>query len=397
MHVHTTSCRTDSFPLFLALGVTTIRDCAGDPAHILAMRDSVAAGEVTGPRMFSMGATLDGSPATWAVPPNPAQLYELHDEAEARAAAERLLDMGVDGLKLYARLPPDLVAAVTSVAKDRVPTTGHLSRTTATEAVERGITCLEHVHAGIYQDVVRPEDRHAPESGNGVMPNYWNWLAKGWARADLSAEHVRRFVDLLVERDTSLCATQVMITGGLLTEEAAEEPGLVYLPAHMRERHDPENARRYWLERRRAAAEAGQPVDFDAGEVQAARSNQLQFIKMAADAGVRLVIGTDVGGATMQVPGFSMHREMALHEEAGMSPAEVLHAATGAAAEALWKDADLGTIAPGKLADVIVVEGDALADLSAVRNVVTVLRDGVPFEAAALLDEAREVAAAASG
>ena len=65
--------------------------------------------------------------------------------------------------------------------------------------------------------------------------------------------------------------------------------------------------------------------------------------------------------------------------------------------EALWKDADLGTITPGKLADVIVVEGDALADLSAVRNVVTVLRDGVPFEAAALLDEAREVAAAASG
>ena len=392
MHVHTGLCREESFPLFLALGVTAIRDCAGDPAEILPLRDRVASGELVGPRMFSMGPVLDGSPPTFS-PPNPAGLRELRSVDEARATAEELVALGVDGLKLYATLPPDRAAAILEVARGRVPTTGHLSRTTSTQAIEAGITCLEHTHASLYQDIVQPEDRHPADGGNGVMPNYWNWLSGGWARADLDAPHVRRFVELMAGRDVSLCATLIMMTGGMVTEEAAEEPGLAYLPGHMRERHLPENARRGWAERRAAGVAAGLPLQNVPVVNDQTRAKQLDFVRRAHEAGVRLAIGTDVGGASMQVPGFSMHREMAMHHEAGIPAHEVLQAATRACAEALWQQAELGTIEPGKLADLVVVDGDPLADLDAARNVVTVVANGVAHDAAALLEQARAVAA----
>ena len=388
MHVHTSLCGEESFPLFLALGVTTIRDCAAEPTQLLPLRDRVASGDVVGPRIFSMGPILDGSPPTFSPPP-PAGLRELGSEREARAAAAAVIESGADGLKLYARLPPPLAAAALEVARGRVPTTGHLSRTTAREAVRAGISCLEHVHASLYQDVVRPEDRHAADSGNGVMPNYWNWLAGGWARADLDAPHVREFLELLVERDVSLCATLIMMTGGMVTEEAAEEPGLSYLPAPMRERHLPANARRAWEERRAAGARAGLPLQHTDVVNTQTRAQELDFVRRAHEAGVRLVIGTDVGGASMQVPGFSMHREMAIHHEAGIPAADVIGAATRAAAEALWRQSDLGTIEPGKLADIVVVDGDPLTDLDAARRVVAVVANGVPHDPEVLLDQAR--------
>ena len=393
MHVHAALCGEESLPLFLALGVTTIRDCAAEPSWLLPLRDRVARGEVMGPRIVSMGPVLDGSPPTFSPAP-PSGLRELRDEAEARAAAEAVIESGADGLKLYARLPPPLAAAVLDVARGRVPTTGHLSRTTAAEAARAGITCLEHVHASLYQDVVREEDRHPAEAGNGVMPNYWNWVAGGWARADLDAPHVRALLELLSERDVSLCATLVMMTGGMVTEEAAEEPGLAYLPAAMRERHLPENARRAWEERRAQGARAGLPLQHTDVVTTQTRAKELDFVLRAHEAGVRLVVGTDVGGASMQVPGFSMHREMALHHEAGIPAADVLGAATRAAAEALWREHDLGTVEPGKLADLVVVDGDPLARLEAARDVVTVVSNGVPHDAAALREQARARAGA---
>ena len=392
MHVHTSLCGEESFPLFLALGVTTIRDCAAEPSELLPLRGRVASGDVVGPRIVSMGPILDGSPPTFSPPP-PAGLRELRDEQGARSAAEAVIESGADGLKLYARLPPHLAAAVLDVARGRVPTTGHLSRTTASEAARAGISCLEHVHASLYQDVVRAEDRHAADAGNGVMPNYWNWLAGGWARADLDAPHVRELLGLLVERDVSLCATLIMMTGGMVTEEAAEEPGLAYLPAPMRERHLPANARRAWEERRAAGARAGLPLQHTDVVNTQTRAKELDFVRRAHEAGVRLVIGTDVGGASMQVPGFSLHREMAIHHEAGIPAGDVIGAATRAAAEALWRQSDLGTIEPGKLADIVVVDGDPLADLDAARRVVAVVAGGVPHDADVLRERARAHAA----
>ncbi|MYH41453.1 MAG: amidohydrolase family protein, partial [Chloroflexi bacterium] len=269
-----------------------------------------------------------------------------------------------------------------------------LSRTTAAEAARAGITCLEHVHASLYQDVVREEDRHPADAGNGVMPNYWNWVAGGWARADLDAPHVRAQLELLAERDVSLCATLIMMTGGMVTEEAAEEPGLAYLPAAMRERHLPENARRAWEERRAQGARAGLPLQHTDVVTTQTRAKELDFVVRAHEAGVRLVVGTDVGGASMQVPGFSMHREMAIHHEAGIPAADVLAAATRAAAEALWRERDLGTVEPGKLADLVGGDGDPLARLDAARDGVTVVSNGGPHDAAALREQARARAGA---
>jgi imidazolonepropionase-like amidohydrolase len=269
----------------------------------------------------------------------------------------------------------------------RVPVAGHLGRTWASEAIELGIDCLEHVHASIYQDVALPEDRHPREGGNGALPNYYSWLSEGWARADLDADYVARLIDRLVERDVALSPTTVLITGGMCTLEAAAEPGQRYRPRSMTERTE---QRAEMLRRMREAAEReGRPVpaiggvDPDVG--QRARAHQLEFLRRLHEAGGTVVPSTDVGAAPLQVPGFAFHRELALLVEAGISEVDVLRGATSIAARVLRREAELGTLEPGKLADVLILDGDPLRDIHDTRKVASVIRGGRVFDPADVL------------
>lgn len=381
MHVHVQLCGDDSLLGFLGAGVTAVRDLGSDITTSLPMRDALAAGERVGPRMFVYGPLLDGDPPIF--PPGMALLRSSSDAEQGRAAIEELIATGVDGIKLYAGLRPDLLEAMVRAVDGRVPVTVHLGRTWASEAVRAGIDCLEHVHATAYQDVARTEDRHGREDGNGANPQYWRWLCLGWANADLDAPYVGEFIDLLFERRVALSPTTVLLTGGWATSEALSEPGQRYRPRFMTERIAQTR------QMREAALAAGQlPPDLEISEAvgQAAKANQLEFLRRLHTAGGIVVPSTDVGAAPMQVPGFSLHRELALLVEGGIANADVLAGATRVAAEVLRRDADLGTLEAGKLADLLVIDGDPLAHIEDTRRLEVVVRGGRTHEPQALLD-----------
>ncbi len=126
----------------------------------------------------------------------------------------------------------------------------------------------------------------------------------------------------------------------------------------------------------------------------AAVAGMVAFVGLALDRRIRIVTGTDTaGGPPWVVAGNSLHRELELLVEAGLSPVEAIRCATSTAAEAL-RVPNRGTIAPGKLADLVIVRGDVAADISAIREIEQVMLGGRLYERAQLLHEAAEWAAA---
>jgi imidazolonepropionase-like amidohydrolase len=399
MHIHVMlSGGEDALYAWLGTGITTVRDVGGAPEVLLPLRDAVDRGEKTGPRIVSYGPLLDGSPSIFGARRGPTLpgageiTWVLEDVAAAERACDDLLARGVDGFKMYAGLRPDLITAFIKRVDGRVPVTGHLSRTWASEAVEAGIDCLEHVHATVYQDVVKPEHRHPREEGNGFIPNYWTWLNAGWAEADLEADYVKRFVDLLVRKGVTLSPTTVLITGGMATREALDEPGLKYTPKGLAERRRQQQEQMQRL--REEAERAGRPLPAAAGlqgdpEVgRRARENELRFLRMVYEAGGSLVPSTDTGAAPNQVPGFALHRELALFSEAGIPNAKVLEMATANAARVMRRQDDFGTITPGKRADILLLGGDPVTDINNTRKVEAVIKDGVVYDPQPLLERA---------
>lgn len=383
MHVHVALVGEEALPLWLGTGITTVRDLGGDIERLLPLRDLIERGERLGPRILSYGPMLDGVPSIF---PQGAQsqfsdLTWLNaDVAAGEAAIDRLLAAGVDGIKLYAGLRPELVRAMIRRVDGRVPVTGHLSRTWASEAIAAGINCLEHVHATVYQDVARPEHRHLREEGNGFIPTYWTWLNRGWAEADLEADYVKRFVEQIVAADVCLSPTTVLITGGIATREALDDPGLVHTTPTQRTRQE-QQARRM-AELREKAAEAGRPLppppQPDPVQGERALQHELAFLRMVHDAGGSVTPSTDVGAAPNQVPGFSLHQELGLFVRAGFTPLEAIHAATGLAARVLRRP-EIGVIRAGNAADMVLLRADPLADIHNTRAVETVFRRGVPI------------------
>jgi hypothetical protein len=380
MHVHVQLCGEDSLYSFLGTGITSVRDVGSDIDDSLPMREALASGERVGPRLFVYGPLLDGEPSVLRGALG--GITRVHATVEEGVASvEELIERGVDGLKLYAGLRPDLVGPMVEAAGGRVPVTGHLGRTWASEAVALGIDCLEHVHATAYQDVVRPEGRHTREGGNGTMPNYWSWLTHGWARADLDADHVRDFIAQLVEHEVAISPTTVLI-GGLVRSPGGDTLGHEHRPRHMRER-DRETAAAMARLRESGDAPAREPIP---AEVSAsAQHNQVEFLRRVHAAGGRVLPSTDVGAVRSLNPGFSLHSELELLVEEGFSNADVLRAATLDAAQVLRADESQGALAAGQAADAIILDDDPLEDITATRKLATVVKDGVAYDPAELL------------
>jgi imidazolonepropionase-like amidohydrolase len=385
MHVHVMLCSEESLYGFLGTGITSVRDLGSAPEITLPLRDALAAGEQLGPRLFVYGPMLDGLPtifgdrglAAIGGPDHPLTWVSATPE-EGVANIRRLLDMGVDGVKLYAGLRPGLVGPMIEAVGGRVPVTGHLGRTWASEAIALGIDCLEHVHATCYQDIARPEDRHGREDGNGAKPNYWSWLSEGWSRADLDAPYVAAFIDQIVQSGTALSPTTVLVTGGMATTEALEEPGIRWRPRAMTERMQQGREAR-----ERSGLPPPAPIDPEMGH--RALVNELEFLRRVHAAGGTIVPSTDVGAAPLQVPGFSLHRELELLVRAGIPAEGVLRGATSIAARTLREDQEIGTIQAGKRADILIIDGDPLADVANTRNLVAVFKDGVQHDPASVL------------
>ena len=256
-----------------------------------------------------------------------------------------------------------------------MPVTGHLGATKASDAIEAGINGLEHALLTPYNDLVPEKLRTTPEE-TMMTPGFWGKVNQGWLQADLDSDGAKRWVDLVVEHDVSFSPTLTVLPG------ADERPGEREL------RYAPRVAER-WLEATQQRQERG-PVSPEFQEwARKVRAKLQELVGRVQRAGGRVVAGTDTGAIRSLVPGFSLHRELALLSGAGLSNMELLRAATARAAEALWRD-DLGTIEPGKQADLLLLRRNPLDHISALRDDIhRIVQGGRVIDPAALLTEAQ--------
>lgn len=352
MHGHmyaraTATMRTqlEAYPkLYLAGGVTSVRS-PGDfePARMVELRERIKRHEVIGPRVFTAGPYFDQQPSlvNWIegtrTPDEAAQLFE---EWKGQ----------IDCVKFYTRISEAQLAAVVKAARAAgLPTTGHLSSVTATRAIDVGIDGLEH---GLFSAT------ELFPAASEIDP------VCGTAAADLDSETARLLVAKIVERRVAIDPTIVTFQSQLPEFAAVATDWSRYLSdeAHAHQT------------RVGLALAAARPARADC--LRQAIRKQFQFVRKVHDAGGLIVAGTDPVSPRL-VPGYALHRELQNLVDAGLTPLQAIRAGTLNAAIALRRERDLGTVAAGKLADLVVVGGDAENDLRALSKIEIVFQDGV--------------------
>ena len=353
MHVHASD---DDGLLHLAAGVTSVRDMANDVDELQVRRRRWDDGSLLGPRLL-MAGFLDG-PGPFAGPTKAL----VSTDSEARAWIDRYAAMGYVQTKVYSSIRPDLVPAIVDESHKRgLRVSGHVPNgMTAEQAVRAGFDEIQHANfwfLNFWGDSV----------GDTRTPVRFTAVAERGALLDLGSERVGAFIRLLKERGTALDPTVNVFEELFVARKGAVSPSF----ASVADRLPPQV--------RRGLLAGGLPIP--EGMDQRYRDSfaaMLRFLKLMYDAGIPLEAGTDA------FPGFAYQRELELYAQAGIPNSAVLQIATINAARLMHRDSVLGSIVPGKLADLILVDGNPAERISDVRRVALVVKDGTVYEPALL-------------
>jgi imidazolonepropionase-like amidohydrolase len=341
---------------YLYSGVTTVFDAAGLAPKAFELRDQANSGELLGPRVYATGPIFTakgGHPAAvmekfapwwirWYLIPRYTRQVETADEA--RAAVREVAGMGADAIKVAVdripesspRIKPEVLKAVVDEARqNKLRTVAHIGTTQeAIEAADAGVTLWVH---GVYQERI-PDDQ----------------------------------IKKLASYKIPMVATIVVFEGYALLGRGAREPTPL---------------ERETVSAKVLAAFDNVPQSDDADyfrpyleNLYAQRQNSRDNVRRLHEAGVTIFAGSDTQSGVF--PGAGLHRELQLLQEAGMTPAQVIKAATVEAARYLadGKEPAYGVIKPGKQADLLLVEGNPLQDLKALAQIRSVIKGGVPLE-----------------
>jgi imidazolonepropionase-like amidohydrolase len=361
-HVHIGHSPEEMAPLYPRFGVTTVRDTGGSLEQLVALREQLATGALAGPRLFFCGPLFDTPPIVWE-----GITAAVETDEDVAAAMPAVAASGAVAAKIYIGVRPPLVAAIVRIARQHgLPATGDLGATSAAEAISVGLAGLEHASSA-YLDLVPPEQQ-APlslfhEQGPAVWRREWN---RGLAEADGAGPAAQTLAALIAARDVAFDPTLVVLDSlGHLTEpRVADAPETALVP---------DDLRGEWQARADGRRTHWTADDFATSH--RAFETMQAFTVTAHRTGARMLVGSDAPNPFV-VPGASLHREFELLVEAGLSPLEVLRLATQGNATALGAQDDLGTLAPGKKADLVLLEADPLADIRNTRRIRLVIQNG---------------------
>jgi imidazolonepropionase-like amidohydrolase len=349
MHTHNGD---DDGALDIANGVTSVRDLGNDIDTILSLKKQWESGEGVGPRIVLAGI-VDG-PGPFAGPTK----MLVDNEAQARAAIDKYASLGFEQLKIYSSVKPELVPIMTKYAHEKkMRVSGHVpAGMRAEDAVRAGYDELQHINFVMLNFM--PDVKETQTRLRLTVP------AERAGSINLASPEVKSFIELLRSKHIVIDPTLGVFEGSYVARKGSMSPGVAAIADRL-----PPQVRRGFLT-------GGLPVPD--GKDQTYResfANMMRMTKLLYDSGVPIVAGTD------GFSGFALHRELELYAQAGIPAAEVLRIATLGAATVMHRDDKLGSVAPGKLADLIIVDGDPTTNISDIRRVKTVVKDGLLFDA----------------
>ena len=354
MHVHLGDW--DDGVLHLAAGVTTVRDLANDIDHLKDIRTKFDSGVLAGPHIL-MAGFIDGRGPYQG----PSKVFADTPE-EAKADVARYKSLGYEQIKIYSSVKPELVPIIAAEAhKAGMRVSGHVPAfMTMEQAVEKGYDEVQHANFWFLNflfDTV-PDTR---------TPARFTAVGEHAAELDLNSERVRTFMRVLHDHNTVLDPTVTAFEGMFVGRPGVMSPDMTAVASRL-----PAQIRRGFLA-------GGLPVTpANDQKYRDAFGAMLKMLKKLYDAGQPIVAGTDA------IPGFALHRELESYVTAGIPAPKVLQLATLGAARVMKHDSQSGSIAPGKVADLILVEGDPAVRISDIRRVVLVIKEGTMYDAAAL-------------
>ena len=333
----------DILPYFLANGVTTVRSTGDNVVAQSLLRRWADEHPGLSPRLF-LGSWLIGN-----APPIHKDIgWSLTSPDDVPAFVSHMSKWGVTTLKIYANCLPEVARKVIEEGhKQGLVVTGHLRSYPVEDAIAHGIDSLEHIES--VSDFLRadPRDRHS---------------------LDLESDKARQLVRTIADSGVFVDPTLTVFWGTLFfvdVDEVVNHPDNLKMPRPLQD---------FWAvdRNRRLAGYAAGPL-----ETRRATFRKYQdLVGMLHEAGARILVGTDAPEPQVP-PGYSLHQEMEFLVESGMSPAAVLQAATRVNAAVLREENDLGSIEPGKRADLVLLHANPLDDIRNTRQIERVINRGV--------------------
>lgn len=347
MHVHLSWTTASALPVLVANGVTGVRDMGGRLGEIDEWWTKIATGLLVGPRIVRAGPQLNGQKF------NPYQMVTGNPD-ETRGVVRALKEVGVDFIKIHRRLPRDsYFAAIDEAKRQGLSLVGHIPMTvTPEEASDAGQATIEHVETlfeGTFSGALG--DRKL----SSAIPQW---------RAEEADKLFGRFVENRTAVTPTLAAWRLFVE--FSDPSVPSDPRSRYVAASMKQAFP-------------------RPLKASDDELTELKQRYVEFrevVRQMIRSGVTLLAGTDVAGP--RVPGFSLHEELAVLVECGLTPMQALRAATLTPAKVLNKANDLGSIEVDKIADLVLLDGNPLDDIHNTQRIHAVILNGKLLNRAAL-------------
>src|SRR6201987_3834410 len=345
--------------LYLAAGVTTMRTTGSlEPYTDLKVKSRIEANLMPGPSIDVTAPYLEGTPTRFA------QMHELTGSDDAKRMVDYWAAEGMTSYKAYTNITRDeLRVAIQQAHAHKLKLTGHLCSVTWPEAVALGIDDFEHGPVFTDTEFVADKQPDVCPAGGG---------SSSWAKQDMNGAQVQEMIHNLVSHHVAVPSTLPVYEAGA--------PGRPPLQQRLLDAMSAESAQSYLTARARLASDSPRT---------ALLRKEMDFEVAFVKAGGLLLAGPDPTGNGGVLPGLGDQREMELLVEAGFTPVEAIHIATENGASYLGRQDLIGTLAPGKQADLVLIKGDPSKRIEEIENVETVFKAGIGYDSKKLIDSVR--------
>lgn len=346
--------------LYLAAGVTTMRTAGSlEPYADLTVKRRIDENLMPGPDMDLTAPYLEGPPTVFA------QMYELTSPEDARRLVDYWAAEGMTSFKAYMNITrAELAAAIQQAHVHKFKLTGHLCSVTWPEAIALGIDNLEH--GPVFSDTQFVSDKKVD-----ICPKAAS-RSESWAKMDVKGSQVQHLIQDLISHHVAVTST--------LPVFEVSVPGRPKLQARILDAMSAESAQSYLTARARVALDS---------PTTALLRKEMDFEIAFVKAGGLLLAGPDPTGNGGVLPGFGDQREIELLVEAGFTPVEAIQIATENGALYLGQQDRIGTLAPGKQADLVLIKGDPSKQIDEIENVETVFKSGIGYDSKKLIESVR--------